>query len=81
MGYIGIFLEKLYGAPERTRTSDPQFRKLMLYPLSYGRLLFKDTLNDWQASALICSLKSEAVRLLGNWFALRVQSDPRMALV
>jgi len=38
-------------------------------------------LNDWQASALICSLGSEAVRLLGSWFALRVQSDLRMALV
>jgi len=38
-------------------------------------------LNDWQASALICSLKSEAVRLLGSWFALRVQLDLRMALV
>ncbi len=25
------------GALERTRTSDPQLRKLMLYPLSYER--------------------------------------------
>lgn len=27
------------GAPERTRTSDPQLRKLMLYPLSYERVM------------------------------------------
>lgn len=26
------------GALERTRTSDPQLRKLMLYPLSYERV-------------------------------------------
>lgn len=26
-----------FGALERTRTSDPQLRKLMLYPLSYER--------------------------------------------
>ena len=29
------------GALERTRTSDPQLRKLMLYPLSYERLALK----------------------------------------
>ncbi len=27
-----------FGALERTRTSDPQLRKLMLYPLSYERV-------------------------------------------
>ena len=26
------------GAPGRIRTCDPQYRKLMLYPLSYGGL-------------------------------------------
>ena len=33
--------EMSFGAPERTRTSDPQLRKLMLYPLSYGRVPHK----------------------------------------
>ena len=32
-------LEKPDGALERTRTSDPQLTKLMLYPLSYERRL------------------------------------------
>ena len=33
----------VFGALERIRTSDPQLRKLMLYPLSYERLRPKDT--------------------------------------
>lgn len=32
-----------HGALERIRTSDPQLRKLVLYPLSYERVERKDT--------------------------------------
>ncbi len=36
------------GALERTRTSDPQLRKLMLYPLSYERVWkLKGYLGGW----------------------------------
>jgi hypothetical protein len=31
-----LILLIMYGGPEMTRTSDSQFRKLQLYPLSYG---------------------------------------------
>ena len=31
-----------FGALERTRTSDPQLRKLMLYPLSYERVKIQE---------------------------------------
>jgi hypothetical protein len=35
------------GALERTRTSDPQLRKLMLYPLSYERVkIQEDTFGE-----------------------------------
>jgi hypothetical protein len=34
---------RVSGALERTRTSDPQLRKLMLYPLSYERVTKEDT--------------------------------------
>ncbi len=27
-----------FGAPDRSRTCNPQIRSLVLYPLSYGRL-------------------------------------------
>ncbi len=32
-------MERLNGAPGGIRTHDPQLRKLVLYPLSYGRTL------------------------------------------
>lgn len=38
------------GALERTRTSDPQLRKLMLYPLSYERLRLEIIPNAHLAS-------------------------------
>ncbi len=34
---MGLANPKILGALERTRTFDPQLRKLMLYPLSYER--------------------------------------------
>ena len=37
----GYLLLQKSGAPERTRTSGPQLRKLMLYPLSYERVNLK----------------------------------------
>ena len=40
-GHVGL-LKGEFGALERTRTSDPQLRKLMLYPLSYERARLPD---------------------------------------
>jgi hypothetical protein len=34
----GIGFESIHGAPDRSRTCNPQIRSLVLYPLSYGRI-------------------------------------------
>ena len=33
-----LAMDGMYGAPGRNRTCDPQLRRLVLYPLSYGRM-------------------------------------------
>ena len=37
---LTVLVKSAYGDPERARTSGLQFRKLSLYPLSYGIMVF-----------------------------------------
>ena len=47
----------MYGVPDRTRTCDPQFRKLLLYPTELrGRDGRQDTLPVCVSPAALCSL-------------------------
>ncbi len=53
IGWEGIPITDFYGDPDTIRTCDPQLRRLLLYPLSYGAKFKCETIDANSNSALI----------------------------